>query len=107
MTARELIEWEVYSSIEPFGSQLADLHNSLLCQVTANCFGALQATTVSLHSRKRGKKPKKYKMSDFALLGRPPKKKQTTEHMLHIVEMLNAALGGKDLRKNNGYSIPR
>ncbi len=93
------MEWEVYSSIEPFGAELSDLQNSLTCAVIANSLGALQATNVALKSKKRAKKPKKHKMQDFAIWGRAPKKKQTADKMLHIVEMLNAALGGRDLRK--------
>jgi len=100
LSSAELTEWEVYSSIEPWGDELADIHHGILCTVIANSFASLQATTVQLQTRKRAKKQKSGKPTDYMVLNRPPKKKQSQENMLQMVEHLNAAFGGKDLRKS-------
>jgi hypothetical protein len=44
---------------------------------------------------------KKYKPQDFILI-KPPKRKKTSAEMLQLVEILNAAFGGVDLRKKKG-----
>ena len=40
MSSRELTEWMVYSTIEPFGSAREDYRASLNASVVANCNGA-------------------------------------------------------------------
>ena len=40
MSSRELTEWMVYFSIEPFGPAQEDYRASLLASVVANCNGA-------------------------------------------------------------------
>ncbi|MDD5486984.1 MAG: hypothetical protein PHW65_05475 [Dehalococcoidales bacterium] len=51
----------------------------------------------------RGKGKKVYKLEDFMLGGkkkREPKKKQSIEEMVTMVEILNAAFGGKVVKKD-------
>lgn len=85
--------------------KLADAHNALLCAVIANSVGAARASIVSAIAALGGKRHrarvKKYKPQDFILI-KPPKRKKTSAEMLQLVEILNAAFGGVDLRKKKG-----
>lgn len=86
MTSAEFREWQLFSIIEPFGSQRDDQR-----------FGMVAAAATNVHLKK-GAKP--VQPSDFF----PPFEKrhkttQTWQEQLQIVEMLNIAFGGKDLRK--------
>lgn len=40
MSAREFIEWQIYSNLEPFGQQREDFRAGQICAVTANVMGA-------------------------------------------------------------------
>lgn len=85
MTAQEFREWQLYARIEPFGSAHEDYR-----------FGKLMAIMVNMQ-RKRGSKA--LQPWDFM----PPfekrtKKYQTWQEQLQVVEALNQAFGGKDLR---------
>ena len=67
--------------------EIQDRHDrrvALVCMVTANML--------------RGKKRKPFRMQDFM----PKKRKRkTTQQMIQFVQVLNAALGGKDLRRGH------
>lgn len=67
-----------------------DLRIGVLCALVANLLG--------------GDKSKVFEPEDFCITpkkGAPPARAQTPEDMLIIVELLNAAHGGKDLRQRN------
>lgn len=85
MTSAEFRDWQLYAMIEPFGSAQEDYR-----------FGRLMAVIANLQ-RKRGSKA--LQAADFM----PPyakrsKRFQTWQEQLQVVEMLNQAFGGKDLR---------
>lgn len=86
MSAREFAEWIAYYQLDPFGEERADLRVATLTALTANIY------------KKKGKPD--FKPQDFMPF--LPKEEKTPEEMLAFVELLNAALGGKDLRENDG-----
>jgi hypothetical protein len=88
MSSREFSEWMAFHDLEPFGEERADLRAGIVASTVANA------------NRDPKKKRKAYKPEDFM-----PKFKRTTDRQrtpwqsqLKIVEMLNAAMGGRDLR---------
>ncbi len=104
MGAGELEEWIQYALQEPFalGENFSDACNALLCSVVHNSIANLRHTVAQVGTKKRQRKPKMMKPKDFLLLPQSSKKKRkkTGQEMLSIVEMLNEAFGGKDLRKD-------
>ena len=84
VSSRELTEWGIFYGLEPFGEERADLRSGVVASTIANV--------------NREKKQKPYKPEDFLLFREKPK--QSWEDQLRIVEMLNAAYGGQDLRKH-------
>ena len=84
ISSRELTEWGVFYGLEPFGEHRADLRAGVVAATVANV--------------NRDKKQKPYKPEQFLLFREKPK--QTWEDQLRMVEMLNIAYGGKDLRKH-------
>ena len=89
ISSRELTEWMAYFELDPFGQERADLRSAIVASTVAN--------TV----RDPKKKQKPWLPRDFM-----PKfeqqREQTWQEQLAIVEMINAAMGGRDLRKNKG-----
>jgi len=83
MDSYEIQEWIEKNKIEPLEYR-ADLRAGTICAVIANVF--------------RGKGQKSYKPTDF-MPETIKKKPQTWKEQISIVEILNTALGGKDLRK--------
>lgn len=83
MDSLEMQEWLEYSKVEPLEYR-ADLRAGTICAVIANV--------------NRGKGKKAYKPADF-MPETVKKKPQTWKHQKSIVEVLNTAFGGKDLRK--------
>ena len=83
MDSYEIQEWIEYSKVEPLEYR-ADLRAGTICAVIANV--------------NRSKKQKAYKPTDF-MPEQAKKKPQTWKEQKSIVEILNAAYGGKDLRK--------
>lgn len=85
ISSRELTEWREFYRLEPFGEERADYRAALIAAVIANA------------NRRKGQKPFAVKdfMPDFE--GRP-REPRTPEQLLSVAEMLNAALGGSDLR---------
>lgn len=89
ISSRELSEWQVYASqYGPLRSD--DRADWRIARLTAVLFNLW-----------RGKKTKPAKASDFVPeWGKPAAQDetQTADHMLTIIEQLNAAFGGRDLR---------
>ena len=83
MDSYEMQEWLEYNKVEPLEYR-ADLRAGIISAVIANV--------------NRGKGQKSYKPSDF-MPEAIKKKPQTWKEQKSIVEMLNIAFGGKDLRK--------
>jgi hypothetical protein len=86
--SHELSEWMAYAEIEPFGEPRADLRNAMSMALYANSV--------------RGPKNKKvYKPADFmpTFDAEPPDDEIRWKSNLAFVEMLNTAMGGRDLRK--------
>lgn len=87
ISGREFAEWLAYYQIEPWGEERADLRAGIVASTVAN-----------VH---RTKSQKAYKPEDFVPKFKVPEKepdRQTWEEQLMIVEMLNEAFGGRDLR---------
>jgi hypothetical protein len=87
----ELSEWMAYDQLDPFGNYRGDLQSAIVASTIAN---------VNLNRKKR-KKP--FSPDDFIpefgkLIESDPEVARQNK-MLAMVEMMNAALGGSDLRK--------
>lgn len=86
ISSSELSEWMAYYQVEPFGQERDNLHAGIIASVFANA------------NRDRKKQKKPFTIKDFMLSFKKDKPKKSPEQMLQFVEMLNAAMGGKDLR---------
>lgn len=86
MTANEFQDWRAYFLVQPFGNPAADFRAGVIAATIANVFGSKKASRI--------------KPMDFFPEYQPHR--QTWEDQLIIVEMLNSAFGGKDLRKRAG-----
>lgn len=85
MPAQELTDWAAYEDLTgplDYGHR-ADIHAGIIAATIANA--------------NRGKKGKRSRPEDF-MPQWGGKRQQTPEEQLRIVEQLNAALGGRDLR---------
>jgi hypothetical protein len=89
----------VYTSTELWGDLLIDRHFAQLNSTVSNAIEDLKRVIVKVMT---GKKIKghQYAVKDFILLDKPMKRKKTSKEMLQQVVLINALLGGKDLRKN-------
>jgi len=87
ISSRELSEWAVYYDLEPFGEERADLRAGTVAATMANT------------SRRKGRRP--YKPADF-MPRFGPREDQGWEEQLSLVERLNAAFGGVDMRSADG-----
>jgi hypothetical protein len=83
MPNRVFKEWVAFAEVEPFGEERADMR------------AAIVAATIANVNRKKGKAP--YKVRDFMPVFE--RRRQTWQEQLRVVEMLNMAFGGRDLRK--------
>lgn len=85
----QLIEWEAYYLLEPFGEERDDLRAGIISSTVANVF--------------RSKRSKTFAPRDFMpRIDESSSRKtrdQTPGEILAAAEMLNAMLGGKDYRK--------
>lgn len=86
LTSWQISEWQAFYQIEPFGEERADLRAAIVASVTAN----------ANRDPKRRKRP--YMPVDFMPTFERPEP-ASTENMIRMVEMMNAAMGGEDLRK--------
>lgn len=82
MTSRELLEWQVYYGIEPFGEERADLRAGIIASTIANCQG-----------RKKGKPA--FKPVDFM-----PYAKQATPESKALSKSLRRAF--KKVKSHGG-----
>lgn len=88
--SRELAEWQAFYQLEPFGVERGDVQAGIVASTIANV------------NRDRKKRAKPYTPNDFM-----PKfdeawqrsREPSWMRMLRTVEMLNSAMGGKDLRR--------
>ncbi len=76
-----------YAELEPFGEERADLRAGIVASTVAN-------TARDPKTQRDPFTPQEF-MPKFETEDRPT---QTPEEMLSLVEMLNAAFGGQDLR---------
>jgi hypothetical protein len=89
-SSSELAEWRAFAQLEPFGAERGDWQAAQVAQVVANA------------NRDSKKQKQPYTAEDFLLAWEEPEatpRRQTMEEQLRTVEMLNAAFGGRDLRK--------
>ena len=91
ISSRELTEWIAYANVEPFGEDRADIRAALIAAVIAE----------TVRDKKKRRKP--FTPAEFVkMLPRFEEEKrrprQTMEEQIRIVEMLNVAFGGQDLR---------
>ena len=87
-SSRELSEWMAFDGIEPLADRRLDVLLAMFMALFANA------------NRDRKKQRRAFKIEDFLpQWDKPERQEQSGAHMLHMVEMLNAALGGKDLRQ--------
>lgn len=93
ISSRELSEWQAYYRLEPFGEERDDFRAGTISSTIANVFA----------DPKKRKKP--FTPEEFIPEWRVADEEEETEEeqepwrkQLAIVEMLNAAFGGKDLR---------
>lgn len=92
ISSRELTEWIAYQQLEPMQAERSDRIELLLGQLL------VLLANVNRDTKKR-KRP--YSLEDFMPWlrgGAAQKSRQTLEQQLAIVEVLNAAFGGDDLR---------
>jgi hypothetical protein len=100
LTERELAEWMVYYSLEPWGSKAQDFRAAHIMAVITNALWVVRATIVKLATRKRLAK-EAHKIQDFLPKFDEVKKKMSWQQMLSVVKALNTKMGGKDL--TNGH----
>jgi len=89
ISSAEFAEWQAYYRLEPFGEERADLRTGILAALIAN---------VNRDPKQR-KKP--YEPADFMPTFDKQSKAtapQSIDEQLMIIEMLNIAFGGDDLR---------
>lgn len=84
--ARELMEWEAYNRLEPFGSMVNRRGHALTATLLANAHKKKGARDFTVRDF----------MPDFSA-DVPPR--QSVGDQLKIVEALNVALKGRDFRK--------
>lgn len=87
MSSKEITEWIAFYEMEPWGCEIDDQRSGIIASTFANGF------------RDKRKRKKPFQVSDF-MPDRGPKKpvKKSWQSMLALVEVMNAALGGDDLR---------
>lgn len=98
MSSRQRIKWAAFAAAEPFGDDRADLRAALQTAMIVNAIKGVQASLI-------GKKVEPMQVREY-LRGLPrlePKAPVNpvaeAEQVTAFVEMLNAALGGVDLRE--------
>jgi len=86
ISSRELTEWIAYAELDPFGEWRADLRAGIVASTMANT------------ARDPKRRAKAWTAQDF-MPQFERKEPKSWEDQLSMVEMLNRAFGGKDLRK--------
>lgn len=90
ISATEFAEWQAYDLLEPFGADRLPAY-----------FGTIAATIANTQRSKRSDKVFQWR-DFFPQYGTT--KHQTTEEQISIVEALNLAFGGRDLRGEKASS---
>lgn len=86
MSSAEFAEWVAWNRLEPLGERRADLRMAVLASVIANA--------------RRAENTPPIKPADFWFdFDQTLEAKQSPEQQLAAIELWNAALGGRDLRK--------
>lgn len=85
MSGAEFTEWMIYSKLEPFGEERADLRAGIIAANIANAH------------RDRKKQPKPFTAFDFMPFRQKPKR--SWQDMLAAAKALNQAFGGEDKTK--------
>lgn len=85
-TAKELLEWQAYDSIQPFGDERADLRAA-----------SIRHAVIAVHAKKKSDQPK---LAD-CMLKFEAKKKQTESQIEQLLKSLVRAKGGEI---KHGYS---
>lgn len=83
--AYEMTEWMAYERIDPFGNQRQDYHMAMIC---SSLYNVIQ----SFGKQRKTFTPDQF-MPEFG-----GKQEKGEDELLAIVEQLNAAFGGEDLR---------
>lgn len=86
MTSAEFQDWKAFYLVEPFGGTREDHRAGVIAATIANIF--------------KKKSAKRIKPADFFPDYAP--RRQDWQTQLQVVEMLNAAFGGRDLRNKAG-----
>lgn len=88
LSSRELVEWQAFYALEPWGTDIDMLGHAITASTTYNV--------------NRGKRNKALSPKDFMPEWHKEHVIQSEATMLSFVETLNASLGGVDLRDKNG-----
>ena len=86
ISSRELSEWAAFCKLEPLPDGKADVRAGII------------AATVANTGRDPKKRRRPFKPSEFVPQWEEANREQGWEEQLKIVERLNAAFGGRDLR---------
>jgi hypothetical protein len=87
ISSLEFSEWLAYYRLEPFGDERADLRSGIVASTVANAH----------RDPKRRHRP--FEAREFLPHFEAERDPQSWEDQLHIVELWNTALRGKDLRQ--------
>ena len=85
VSSREYAEWMAFARHEPIGAQRGDLQAAMICMLVANV--------------NRGKGQRPFRVQEFLPEYWPHSAEPDWQRQLAMVEMLNAAMGGDDLRE--------
>lgn len=86
LSARELDEWVAFFELEPFGDTRGDIQMAQLCTLVANIA--------------RDRRQRAYRIKDFLLRWEGDPQPALAEQW-RVIEMWNAALGGKVVKASN------
>ncbi|MGM0409187.1 MAG: phage tail assembly protein T [Bacillota bacterium] len=87
MSSKELTEWMAFYTLNPFGEEREDLRTGIIASTIVN----------AIQSFGDSKNKKEYKPQDF-MPEFYEEEEDKQNKLLSIVENLNKAFGGKDLR---------
>lgn len=90
LTSNDFADWLAYYRVEPFGEDRADLRAGIIASVIANV------------NRDPKKRRRAFRPEDFIPKFDRKDERQPWQDQLKLVEMLNKALGGRDLRDKSG-----
>jgi hypothetical protein len=97
LTAKQFMEWQAYARLEPFGETRADWRAASISKTLFDLNQKLVDTLFAVNGAEKSKRPKiiETKLQDFLLTWKDeestpptPKKRQTWQEQLAIVEMI-------------------